>query len=85
MAYKVEFRPAAAKALRKLPEDVRTRIAKAIDVLRDDPRHAGVHRLRGGRNEYRARVGDYRILYEVDDAVLIVLVLHVGHRREIYR
>ncbi len=84
-ALQVEFRPAAAKAFLKLAADVRTRISKAIDKLAEDPRHAGVHRLTGGRNEYRVRVGDYRILHEIDDSVLIVLVVHLEHRREIYR
>ena len=85
MPYKVEFRPAAARAVRKLAEDVRARIVKAIDLLAEDPRHPGVRRLRGGRNEYRIRVGEYRVLYEIDDLVLIVLVVEVGHRRDVYR
>lgn len=85
MPYKVEFRPAAARALRKLADDIRTRIVKAIDLLANDPRHPGARRLSGGRNEYRVRVGECRVLYEIDDSVLIVLVVHIGHRREVYR
>lgn len=85
MPYHIEFTPAAARALRKLPSDVQRRIAKAIDALSADPRHPGVKPLAGGRDEYRARVGDYRVLYEIRDAVLVVVVVYVGHRREVYR
>jgi mRNA interferase RelE/StbE len=85
MSYKIEFSAAAARALRKLTPDAQRRIAPAIDALADDPRHQGVKRLVGGWNEYRIRVGDYRVLYEIEDQTLVVLVVYIGHRREVYR
>ena len=61
------------------------RIVQAIDSLEDDPRPAGAVALHGGDGVLRIRVGDYRILYTVDDKVLTVLVVTIGHRREVYR
>ena len=57
----------------------------AIEELAIDPRPPGCIQLKGGSGEYRVRVGDYRIIYEVQDGELIVLVLRLGHRREVYR
>ncbi len=85
MSYEIEFSTAAARSFRKLAPDVQRRIAKAVDALADDPRHPGVHRLAGGRDEYRVRVGDYRVLYEIRDRTLVVVVVYIGHRREVYR
>lgn len=83
MTYRVELRPAAIRALKKLPARDRQRIHGAITLLAQDPRPPASRRL-AGRPGYRVRVGDHRILYTVDDGVLLVVVVTVGHRREVY-
>ena len=85
MIYQVELSPAAAKQLRKLDVQARRRVQVAIDLLAQTPRPPGAKKLVGGDGEWRARTGSYRIIYEVEDNVLLVLVLAVGHRREVYR
>ncbi|WP_347030696.1 type II toxin-antitoxin system RelE family toxin [Brevibacterium paucivorans] len=85
MSYDIELSPAAVRQLRKLDGVARRRIKAAIELLSDDPRPPGAKKLVGGDGEWRVRTGDYRIVYEVRDHVLLVLVLAVGHRREIYR
>lgn len=85
MGYQIEFTSSAAKAFGKLTDDVRQRVADVIDALADDPRPRGVEKLRGSESTYRVRVGDYRILYEIADRALIVTVIKVGHRRDVYR
>ncbi|PQM75670.1 type II toxin-antitoxin system RelE/ParE family toxin [Corynebacterium sp. J010B-136] len=83
--YSVSFRTAAIKSLRKLENSQRVKLIDAIEGLADDPRPVGVKKLQGGSGEYRIRVGSYRVIYEIQDKQLIILVLNVGHRREIYR
>lgn len=81
--YRIEVRPAAAQALRKLGPDVRPRIQGAIALLAADPRPPAARALQG-RPGFRVRVGDYRIIYTVADDVLLVVVVALGHRREVY-
>lgn len=81
-AYRIELRPAAARALGKLDRDVGLRIQGAIALLGQDPRPPTARALRG-RPGMRVRVGDYRIIYTIDDDVLVVVVVALGHRREI--
>lgn len=81
--YCVELRPAAVRALRKVDPQDRGRLQGAIALLGQDPRPPGARALRG-RPGYRIRVGDYRILYVVEDDVLLVVVVTVGHRRDVY-
>ena len=84
MAYRVEFERRAEKELAALPTQSRVRIIKALDQLVLNPRKAAnVKALHGGG--YRLRVGDYRVLYRIQDEVLLILVVEIGHRREIYR
>ncbi len=85
MAYTIELKPAAVRDLRKLPADVRRRVAARIDALAIDPTPPGTETLKGEPNCFRLRLGDYRILYQVEGKGLTVLVIRVGHRREIYR
>ena len=85
MAYAVFLKPAALRELRKLPEDIRRRVAARFDALVGDPRPAGVERLQGEADLYRVRVGDYRIVYQVESKALVVLVVRIGHRRDVYR
>ena len=82
-AYRIEVRPAAVRALRKLDPQMRPRIQGAIALLAQDPRPPGARTLRG-RPGLRIRVGDYRIIYTVEDDVLLVVVVTLGHRREVY-
>ena len=85
MTYRVELAPAATRQLRKLDGAARRQVRAAIDLLAADPRPANAKKLVGGTGEWRVRTGDYRIVYDIDDGVLRVLVLAIGHRREIYR
>lgn len=85
MKYGINLAPAAVRQLRKLDQSARRRIQAAVELLGTDPRPAGAKKLVGGEGEWRVRTGDYRIIYEIHDDVLVVLVLAVGHRRYIYR
>ena len=85
MKYRIEWRPAAVKALESVPGDVARRIASRVGQLADNPRPHGSEKLAGGQDEYRVRIGDYRVIYSVHDGVLLILVLRIGHRREVYR
>jgi mRNA interferase RelE/StbE len=84
-SYSIVVLPSAARELAKLPRPTLRRIDAAIDALAADPRPAGARKLAGGSNQWRIRVGDYRVLYEIRDAVLLVTVVRVRHRREVYR
>jgi mRNA interferase RelE/StbE len=83
MAHSIKFKISADKVMDALPEQQSTRILRAIRKLADNPRPSGCKKLKG-RDEYRIRVGDYRVIYEIHDDVLIVLVIKVAHRREVY-
>ncbi|MDP3971367.1 MAG: type II toxin-antitoxin system RelE/ParE family toxin [Candidatus Nanopelagicales bacterium] len=83
--YTVSLAPAAIRDLKKLDRAGRHRVQTAIDLLATEPRPPGARKLSGGTNEWRVRTGDYRIIYEVDDRIVTVLVLALGHRRDIYR
>ena len=83
--YTIEIAPAAERALKKLAADIQKRIIKVLLKLEADPRPSGVKKLSGEDNLYRARVGDYRIVYQIRDNELVVLVVRVAHRREVYR
>jgi len=85
MPYSVEYLPSARKQLDALTEDIHGRISAAIDDLEENPRPPGCKKLKGRDNEYRISVGDYRVIYEIRDAVLIVLVVKVAHRGKVYR
>ena len=83
--YVVEFRRGAEKDLRRLDAVVQKRVLRAADNLATDPRPSGCRKLQGSDNAYRVRLGDYRIVYTIDDAVLIVAIERVRHRGEVYR
>lgn len=82
--YSVEFSKAAERQFRKLDPLLQKRLAKSVDGLAKDPRPNGVKKLSGESGIYRVRVGDYRIVYAIRDSALLVLIVRVGHRREIY-
>ena len=81
--YKIELRAAAARALRKLDPQVARRVRAAIALLAEDPRPPASRPLRG-RPAWRVRVGDYRVVYTIEDDVLLVVVVTPGHRRDVY-
>lgn len=84
MTYRVTLSPMAARQVRTLDAQVRRRIQAALDLLAEQPRPPSATQLVGGSGEWRVRTGDYRIVYEIEDDHLLVLVLRLGHRREIY-
>lgn len=84
-AYTIEFTHRAEKDFRALPPEIRRRLAPKIDALKSNPRPRGVKSLEGPGGILRLRVGDYRILHKILDDRLVVLLVKIGHRREIYR
>lgn len=83
--YTVEFTGAAAREVRKLEPQVRRRVLSQIQGLEENPRPEDCRKLAGEENAWRIRVGDYRVLYEVVDETVTVVVFRVAHRREVYR
>ena len=86
MPYTVEIQRRAEKFLRALTDrELYWRLRAAIDSLAINPRPVGCVKLSGANTLFRVRVGDYRIVYQIQDRVLVVLVVDIGHRREVYR
>lgn len=83
-SYSIQIKRSAAKELEQIPEQSRRQIVKRIAALENNPRPAGVEKLTG-EDLYRIRQGDYRVVYSIADNVLIVLVIRIGHRRDVYR
>lgn len=83
--YEIAIERNAIKSLRKAPPRIRKAVEQAIDGLADEPRPHGIRTLDAGKKLYRLRVGSYRIVYQVQDARLVVLVVRVGDRKEVYR
>jgi mRNA interferase RelE/StbE len=84
MTYSVSILRSAQKSLGSIPSAFQDRIVTAIRRLASNPRPPGVKKL-AGRDAWRIRAGDYRVIYEIEDADLMILVVDIGHRREIYR
>ncbi len=85
MNYRVEIVGAAKRQLKRLSKENKRRVLDAIEKLEENPRPHGYKQLQGEENLFRRRVGDYRIIYEIHDPVLLILVLTVAHRRQVYR
>lgn len=85
MSWQVVILPRAQKDLAKIPSPFYESIKKRILSLGEDPRPSGCQKLKGRERAWRIRAGDYRVIYEIDDASVLVTVVDVGHRREIYR
>ena len=83
-SYRLQIKASAAKEIEALPKKDRQRVVARIQGLATDPRPPGCEKL-SGHEHYRVRQGDYRILYTVHDADLLVVVIKIGHRREVYR
>jgi mRNA interferase RelE/StbE len=85
MAYRLFILPDAVKAMKRIPEPDRSRIAKRIEKLTADSHPPGVVKLQGELDLHRIRAGDYRIVYRIADHDLLILVVRVGHRKDVYR
>ncbi|MFN9839821.1 MAG: type II toxin-antitoxin system RelE family toxin [Pseudanabaena sp.] len=85
MSYEVQILPKAARQIKALSVEVRQDITLTIQSLANEPRPIEVKKLSGEKDIYRVRVGNYRVLYRIVDKVLVVVVVSVGHRREVYR
>ena len=84
--YQITFKDSASKELQRLSKSVVTKIASAINELSENPRPSGVKKLKDSSEDlYRIRVGDYRIIYVIDDGIKIVNIRRLGHRKDIYR
>ncbi len=82
--YLITIKPAAQKQLNSLPVEASMRVLPKIKALANNPRPPNCVKLKGDKNSWRIRVGDYRVIYSIDDATLTVDVTKVGHRRDIY-
>jgi mRNA interferase RelE/StbE len=82
--YTVEFAPRAAKAFAALPVATQRRLAPVIERLSTTPRPNGVRKLQGADDLYRVRSGDYRVIYQIQDKRLLIAVVKIGHRRDVY-
>jgi len=83
-SYFVEVKPSARKELEDLPNDLLAHAVRKLESLRDDPRPVGCKKLKGYKDQRRVRVGDWRIVYLIDDATRLVSVTRIAHRREVY-
>ena len=85
MKYKIEFKRSAAKALGKIPKSDQKRIANKIDSLSENLPDPATTKMKGDNPFHRVRVGDYRIVYEIHGDILLIVILKIGHRKEVYR
>ncbi|HEY4187645.1 MAG TPA: type II toxin-antitoxin system RelE/ParE family toxin [Polyangia bacterium] len=83
--YRVRTSPDADKQLARLDGSIRVRIAQKIDALAENPRPPGCKKLKGDHNLWRVRAGDYRIVFSIHEDVLLVVVIRIAHRRDVYR
>ncbi|MEI6790133.1 MAG: type II toxin-antitoxin system RelE/ParE family toxin [Myxococcaceae bacterium] len=83
--YRLEFNKRYLKDLEKIPKVFQKSILQALAYLKHNPRPDGCKKMRGFDDLYRIRCGDYRIVYQIHDNVLLIIVIDVGHRKEIYR
>ena len=85
MIYRIEVKRSAAKALKKIPKTDRKRIASKIDSLAENLPNPDTTKMKGNNPFHKVRVGDYRIVYEIQEDVLLILIVKIGHRKDIYR
>jgi mRNA interferase RelE/StbE len=85
LKYRIEFKRSAAKALKKIPKSDQKRVAERIDSLSEKLPDPFTTKMKGDNPFHRVRVGDYRIVYEIHEDILLIVVLKIGHRKEVYR
>ena len=85
LKYRIEVKKSAAKAIKKIPKTDRKRIVDKIEDLAENPEGPDTIKMKGDNPFHRVRVGDYRIIYEIQDDILLVLIVKIGHRKDIYR
>ncbi|WP_026735847.1 type II toxin-antitoxin system RelE family toxin [Fischerella sp. PCC 9605] len=85
MSYQVELAPAAVRQVKKLPADIQQKVVAKLEELAVNPRPDGVVKLEGAEDLYRVRLSSYRIVYQIQDDLLLVTVVKVKHRRDVYR
>ncbi len=83
--FRIDYKKAARKELKKLDQSARERIGAAIDALGSEPHPPGSRKMVGSEALFRIRVGDYRVIYEVQNKLLTIFVIRIGHRKDIYR
>ena len=83
--YSIRFVESAARSLKKLPGGLQVRIAAKIEALADNPYPAGTRKITGEEYAYRIRISDYRVVYDVLEDAVVVLVLRIGHRKDVCR
>jgi mRNA interferase RelE/StbE len=82
--YSVEVKPSARKELESLPDNVLARVLQKMNSLRTAPRPAGCKKLKGYKDQWRVRVGDWRVVYIIEDAAKLISITRIAHRREVY-
>lgn len=83
-SYRVEIKPPARKELESLPDHVLSRVVAKLESLSHNPRPAGCRKLRGFKDQWRIRIGDWRAIYIIDDRIRLISVTRIAHRREVY-
>ncbi len=85
MSYQIEVKRSAAKSLKNIPKADRVRIVEKIDSFAENLPNPEMTKMKGNNPFHRVRVGDYRIIYEIKDDILVILIVKIGHRKDIYR
>ncbi|MFV9691834.1 MAG: type II toxin-antitoxin system RelE family toxin [Desulfobacteria bacterium] len=85
MKYRIEVKRSAAKALKKIPKPDRKRVSEKIDSLAEKLPNPDITKMKGNNPFHKVRIGNYRIIYEIQDDVLLILIVKIGHRKDIYR
>ena len=83
--YKIEVSASAERQLKKIRREDKIRILRSISLLAGDPRPVGCRKISGYDDIYRIRIGNYRVIYEIDGKRIVIVILKIGHRREVYR
>lgn len=85
MSYRIEVKRSAAKVLRKMPKADQKRIAEKIDSLAENPPDPDTTKMKGNNPFHKIRVGDYRIIYEIQEKIFVILIVKIGHRKDVYK
>lgn len=83
-SYRIEWKRSATKELRRLPSEAIARIVRAVEELANKPLPSGVKKLGGTQHTYRIQIGDYRVVYTVESSVLLIEIIRVAHRKDVY-